>query len=60
MTMDDETAEVLAWDAIPNKLGGCHGIYNEGPDDLEVLNMAVSLEKGVFDSEDLGDDLSTR
>jgi len=60
ITMDDETEEVFAGDAMPNRLGGCHGIYNHSQDALEVLNMAVSLEKGKFDSEDLGDDLSTR
>jgi len=60
MTVDDETVEVFAGDAIPNRLGGCHGIYNDSQDELEVLNMAVCLEKGKFDSEDLGEDLSTR
>jgi len=60
ITVDDETIEVMAGDAIPNKLGGCHGIYNHSQSDLEVLNMAVSLEKGKFDAEDLGDDLSAR
>ncbi len=58
--MDDETVEVFAGDAMPNRLGGCHGIYNHSQDTLEVLNMAVSLEKGKFDTEDLGDDLSAR
>ena len=60
MTVDDETIEVFVGDAIPSKLGGCHGIYNDSQEELEVLNMAVSLEKGKFDSENLGDDLSTR
>ena len=60
MTVDDETAEVREWDAIPNRLGGAHGIYNHTDEDLEILNMAVSMEKGEFDSFDLGDDLSRR
>ena len=60
MTVDDETIEVFEGDAVPNKLGGCHGIYNHSSDYLEVLNMAVSLEKGKFDAEDVGDDLSAR
>jgi mannose-6-phosphate isomerase-like protein (cupin superfamily) len=60
MTMDDETVDAIVGDAYPNKLGGCHGIYNNSNDYLEVLNMAVSLEKGKFDAEDLGDDLSSR
>ncbi|MGB9595973.1 MAG: cupin domain-containing protein [Candidatus Poribacteria bacterium] len=60
MTIDDGTIEVFEGDAIPNKLGGCHGIYNHSSDYFEILNMAVSLEKGKFDSEDVGDDLSKR
>ncbi len=60
MTVDDETMEVFAGDAIPNKLGGCHGIYNDGQEELEILNMAVSMEKGKADSENLNDDLSMR
>jgi mannose-6-phosphate isomerase-like protein (cupin superfamily) len=60
MTVDDETIDVFVGDAIPSKLGGCHGIYNNSNDYLEVLNMAVSLEKGKFDAEDAGDDLSKR
>ena len=60
ITVDDETMEVFTGDAIPSRLGGCHGIYNDSQAQLEVLNMAVSLEKGKFDSEDLGDDLSDR
>jgi len=60
MTVDDETIDVFVGDAIPSKLGGCHGIYNNSNDYLEVLNMAVSLEKGKFDAENVGDDLSKR
>ena len=60
MTVDDETEEVVAWDATPNKLGSAHGIYNHTDKDLEILNMAVSMEKGKFDSTDLDDDLSNR
>lgn len=60
MTVDDETIGVFKGDAIPSKLGGCHGIYNDSNEYLDVLNMAVSLEKGKFDAEDIGDDLSKR
>ncbi|MBC8232293.1 cupin domain-containing protein [bacterium] len=60
ITVDDETELVVTGDAIPNRLGGAHGIYNHTQDNLEVLNMAVCMEKGKFDSTDLLDDLSGR
>ncbi len=60
MTVDDETQEVSQWDAIPNKLGGSHGLYNHTQENLELLLVAVCAEKGVFDCTDLGDDLSQR
>lgn len=51
--------EVFTGDAVPNRLGGCHRIYNHGQEELEVLNMAISLKKGEFDAENLDDDLLT-
>lgn len=58
MKVDGEVFEVSAGDFIPNKLGGSHGIYNHASEPLELLNMAVCMEKGIFDATDLGDDLS--
>ena len=60
MTVDDETEEVHVGDAIPNRLGGSHGIYNHTQEDLELLVMAVCMEPGQFDTYDLGDDLTAR
>ena len=60
MTVDDETEEVYAGDSIPSKLGGSHGLYNHTHEDLELFVMAVCMERGQFDSEDLGDDLLGR
>ena len=60
MTVDDETEEVHVGDAIPNRLGGSHGIYNHTQEDLEMLVMAVCMEPGQFDTYDLGDDLTAR
>ena len=60
MTVDDETEEVHAGDSIPNRLGGSHGIYNHRQEDLELFVMAVTLEPGVADSTDHGDDLTGR
>ncbi len=60
ITVDDETEEVKAGDLVPNRLGGSHGIYNHTDRDIELISMDVCLEKGKFDSTDLGDDLSDR
>ena len=60
MTVDDETQDVSQWDVIPNRLGGSHGIYNHTQEDLELLVVAVCVEKEQFDSTALGDDLSQR
>jgi mannose-6-phosphate isomerase-like protein (cupin superfamily) len=60
MTVDGETAEVSAGDAIPNALGGSHGLYNHTKDDLELFLVAVCVEKGKFDAIELNDDLTKR
>ena len=60
MTVDDETAEVGPGDVIPNRLGGSHGLYNHTREELEILVVAVTQEKGKLDATDLGDTLATR
>lgn len=60
MTVDNETQGVKVGDAIPNRLGGSHGIYNHTDQELELINICVCLEKGKFDATDHGDDLSRR
>ena len=60
MTVDDETEEVYEGAAIPNRLGGSHGIYNHTQEDLEMLVVAVCLERGKTDATNFGDDLTTR
>lgn len=60
MTVDGETKEVHPDEAIPNRLGGSHGIYNHTRDHLELLVMGVCMERGKFDTHDAGDDLTTR
>ena len=60
VTMDDETAEVVRGDVIPNRLGGAHGIYNHGAADLELFVVGVSRSKGEVDATGLGDDLAAR
>lgn len=60
MTVDNVTFEVGPGDAIPNKLGGSHGIYNHTGKPLELIVIACAKEKNVVDATDLGDDLSKR
>ena len=60
MTVNDATYDVRAGDAATVMLHGAHGIYNNSNQDLEVLSIAVPLEKGVYDGEPLGDDLTKR
>ena len=60
MTVDDVTFDVKAGDAASVILHGSHGLYNNSDEDLEVLSVAVPLEKGVYDGADLGDDLTNR
>lgn len=60
LTSNDRTFDVKKGDCMPVFLHGKHGIYNNGTDDLCVLVFGATMEKGVFQGEDLGDDLSTR
>ena len=60
VTVDDETEEVNPGDAIPNRLGGAHGIYNHTQEILELFSVAVCMEKGKMDRTVLHDDLSER
>ena len=57
VTVDDETADVQAGDAIPNRLGGAHGLYNHTQGDLELFIVGVCLEKGQIGWTDLQDNL---
>ena len=59
-TLDGQTFDVQAGDFILNRLHGDHGIYNNGDEDMLLINMCVSLEKGKFDATNHGDDLSTK
>ena len=60
VAVDDVTFDVKAGDAASVVLHGAHGLYNNSSDDLEVLSIAVPLEKGVYDGVPLGDDLTNR
>ncbi len=60
MTVDDATFDVRAGDAATVLLHGAHGLYNNSDNDLEVLSIAVAVEKGVYDGVALGDDLTKK
>jgi len=58
ITADDQAADVCPGDAVLNGLGGSHGIYNNTNEFLEILAVAVCMEKGKLDYTDLGNDLT--
>ena len=60
MTVDGATFDVRAGDAASVLLHGAHGLYNNSNSDLEVLSIAVAVEKGVYDGVPLGDDLTKK
>ncbi|MFC1528348.1 cupin domain-containing protein [Candidatus Latescibacterota bacterium] len=59
-TVNDHTWDVIAGDAVPCTLYDSHGIYNNTTEDLEIIIIAIEMEKGVMNPENLGDDLSNR
>ena len=60
MTVNDHTWDVTPGDAIPCTLHDSHGIYNNTGEDLEIFVLGVSMEKGVTNVKNWGDDLSDR
>lgn len=59
-TVNDRTFEVRAGDAIPCTLHGSHGIFNNTGEDMEILVVSSTLEKGKYDNVNHGDDLTKR
>jgi mannose-6-phosphate isomerase-like protein (cupin superfamily) len=53
VAVDDETAKLGTWDAVPIRAKQVHSFENTGSQDLEFMVVGVALEKGVLDSEDL-------
>ena len=61
MTANDHTFDVQTGDAMPCRLHGSHGIYNNSNNDLELLVFSVAMEKGIVEYEkNWGDDLTGR
>ena len=49
--LNDETAAVHKWQAVPVRYDEAHSITNNGSSDLELLIMGVSFEKNCIDTE---------
>ncbi|HEY1649861.1 MAG TPA: cupin domain-containing protein [Terracidiphilus sp.] len=49
--LNDETAPIKKWDAIPVRFNEAHSITNNGTGDLELLIMGVAAQKNVLDTE---------
>ncbi|MFC1542189.1 cupin domain-containing protein [Candidatus Latescibacterota bacterium] len=60
MTVNDVTTNVKTGDAIPCTLHDSHGLYNNSDRDIELLVIAVAMEKGVHKVVNWGNDLSGR
>jgi mannose-6-phosphate isomerase-like protein (cupin superfamily) len=59
-TVNDATYDITCGDAVTCTLHNAIGIYNNSDDDLEIIAVGVSMEKGVAMSVTLGDDLTGR
>ncbi len=61
LTANEHTFDVQTGDAVPCRLHGSHGIYNNSSDDLELLVFSVAMEKGIVKYEkNWGNDLTGR
>ena len=61
LTGNGHTFDVNEGDAVPCRLHGSHGIYNNSDDDLELLVFSVAVKKGYVKYEkNWGDDLTDR
>jgi len=61
LTANGYTFDVREGDAVPCRLHGSHGIYNNADDDLELLVFSVAVKKNYVKYEkNLGDDLTDR
>jgi mannose-6-phosphate isomerase-like protein (cupin superfamily) len=53
VTVGKESAEIGPGDAVPIRLREAHSFYNPNPQDLELMIVGVTLEKGKFDVTEL-------
>ena len=60
MTVNDQTWDVGPGDAVPCTLHDSHGLYNNGSEDIMLIVCSCGVEKGKRDTNNWGDDLSTR
>jgi quercetin dioxygenase-like cupin family protein len=56
LTGNGHVFDVVAGDAVPCRLHGSHGIYNNSDEDLELLVFSVAEEKGIVKFEKNWDD----
>jgi hypothetical protein len=48
MTIDGVTKDIGKDDCGSCVLHGAHGVWNNSDDDLEIISVAVAMEKGVI------------
>ena len=60
-TVNDGTYDVKAGDSMSCTVNNAFGVYNNGREDIEIIAVGVSMQKGVVvDGTPLGDDLTWR
>lgn len=60
MTVNDHTWDVGPGDAIPCTLHDSHGLYNNGAEDIFLVVCSCAVSKGARNTNNWGDDLSSR
>jgi mannose-6-phosphate isomerase-like protein (cupin superfamily) len=55
VTVDKETVEIGPGDAVPIRLREAHGFFNHTREDLEMMIVGITLEKGKFDVTEMGE-----
>jgi len=51
VTLNDETAPLHKWDAVPVRLNEAHSFANNGSADLELMIIGIAARKDILDTE---------
>jgi len=60
VTVNGTTFDASPFEAYPCTLHDSHGVYNNTNSDMELFILGIAVQKGVTDTKDLGDDLSSK
>jgi uncharacterized cupin superfamily protein len=51
VTLNDETAPLHKWDAVPVRLNEAHSFANNDSADLELMIIGIAARKDILDTE---------